>query len=197
MAGLFKLGKMTLGSLFSKPVTEQYPFVEHPYTPATRGHVVNDVSRCIMCGICVRGCPAGCLNVDKKEYTWSIDRYQCVQCKHCVLSCPVGCLSMDAAYTPSSTEKHVDVYGLTPAQREAREAEARAKAERQAKAREAALAKKKAQTAAAAKKDAPAAEKGGPADAGAKKGEPPAAGGKKKDRDAEAGADEAGAGTGE
>ena len=50
--GSFKLGKMTLGGLFKKPETLMYP-VETKTPPAgLKGHVVNDVDRCILCGIC-------------------------------------------------------------------------------------------------------------------------------------------------
>ncbi len=144
MSGLFKLGKMTLQSLFSKPATVAYPAEPREYYPMTRGQVSIDIAACIQCGTCERGCPTGCLAVDKANYTWSINRYQCVQCQHCVRSCPVHCLTMRHNYTESATEKHVDVYGLTPAQRAVKDAEARARAEKQAKAREAALAKKRA-----------------------------------------------------
>lgn len=49
--GSFKLGKMTLGGLFKKPETLMYP-VETKTPPAgLKGHVVNDVDRCILCGL--------------------------------------------------------------------------------------------------------------------------------------------------
>lgn len=41
---------MTLGGLFKKPETLMYP-VETKTPPAgLKGHVVNDVDRCILCG---------------------------------------------------------------------------------------------------------------------------------------------------
>ena len=50
--GGFKLGKMTLGSLFKKPETVLYP-VEKKEAPAgLKGHIVNDADVCILCGIC-------------------------------------------------------------------------------------------------------------------------------------------------
>ena len=55
--GSFKLAKMTMRSLFSKPATVRYPYEKRDIErlfPAMRGHVVNDVEACIMCGMCQR-----------------------------------------------------------------------------------------------------------------------------------------------
>ena len=99
--GSFKLGKMTLGGLFKKPETLMYP-VETKTPPAgLKGHVVNDVDRCILCGICQK---------DKPARTWTIDRFRCVQCGSCVRECPKDCLTMEPTYTPPATSKHVDSF---------------------------------------------------------------------------------------
>lgn len=157
MSGGFKLGKMTLHSLFSKPATELYPTVKHEYFPMTRGMVMIDIDRCIQCGTCARGCPTECLSVDKANHTWSINHFQCVQCQHCVRSCPVHCLTMDPHYTPSATEKHIDVYMPSAARLAELKAQEKERAEKQARARAAAEAKKKAKAAEEAKKDQDAA----------------------------------------
>ena len=78
--GGFKLGKMTLGSLFKKPETVLYP-VEKKETPAgLKGHIVNDVDVCILCGTCVLECPKHCLSMEpgwpapsKKMYIETFD----------------------------------------------------------------------------------------------------------------------------
>ena len=98
--GSFKLGKMTLGGLFKKPETLMYP-VETKTPPAgLKGHVVNDVDRCILCGICQKRCPCAAIVVDKPARTWTIDRFRCVQCGSCVRECPKDCLTMEPTYTP-------------------------------------------------------------------------------------------------
>ncbi len=108
--GGFKLGKMTLGSLFKKPETILYP-VETKTPPAgLKGHVVNGVENCILCGICEKRCPCSAIEVDKKGRTWSINRFRCVQCGSCVRECPKDCLTMDTAYTPPATQKYVDSF---------------------------------------------------------------------------------------
>ena len=82
--GGFKLGKMTLGSLFKKPETVLYP-VEKKEAPAgLKGHIVNDVDVCILCGICQRRCPCAAIVVEKPNRKWTIDKFRCVQCGTCV-----------------------------------------------------------------------------------------------------------------
>ncbi|MCC6109965.1 MAG: 4Fe-4S binding protein [Denitrobacterium sp.] len=102
--GSFKLGKMTLKSLFTKPSTVLYPFEEKPQPAGIKGHIENDITACTLCGTCSRVCPAGALIVDRKAGTWSIDHFRCVQCKSCVLNCPVPCLTMAPGYQKPARE---------------------------------------------------------------------------------------------
>lgn len=61
--------------------------------------VINDVSQCVLCGMCLRGCVGGALDIDRKRRTWTIDPAACVQCGICVEHCPKQCLSLNEAYT--------------------------------------------------------------------------------------------------
>lgn len=104
--GSFRLGAMTLRSLFKKPETLLYPTqTKAPYA-GQKGHVVNEVSGCILCGMCQRVCPCHCITVDKAARTWGVQPFMCIQCGSCVASCPTSCLSMDPAPTAIATEKH-------------------------------------------------------------------------------------------
>lgn len=60
--------------------------------------VINDVSKCVLCGMCLRGCVGGALEIDRKRRTWTIDPAACVQCDICVENCPKQCLSMNKEY---------------------------------------------------------------------------------------------------
>ncbi|BAK44528.1 4Fe-4S binding protein [Eggerthella sp. YY7918] len=113
--GGFKLGKMTFGSMFKKPETILYPVVTKEMPAGLKGHIVNDVDLCILCGICQKRCPTGALHVDKPARTWSIDRFRCVQCGSCVRECPKDSLAMEPTYTPPATHKHIDTFDVPEA----------------------------------------------------------------------------------
>lgn len=94
-----------LKNMLKKPATAEYPGKERVYPERYRGHVENDISRCILCGMCMRGCPSGAISVSRPDYTWQIHPFSCVQCNNCVEVCPVKCLSMKPGYTEPGTEK--------------------------------------------------------------------------------------------
>ncbi len=104
--GSFKLGGMTFGSLFKKPETLLYPMQTKTPYPQQKGHIVNAVDECILCGMCARVCPCHCITVDKKGRMWEIDPFSCVLCGSCVRACPTKCLSMDGSSTPVTAQKH-------------------------------------------------------------------------------------------
>ena len=59
------------------------------------GTLSNDISNCVLCGICSRQCPNGAITVDRKETkTWTVDHNKCVKCGICVEKCPKKCLSL-------------------------------------------------------------------------------------------------------
>lgn len=97
--------KQALANLCKPPVTSDYPFTPKTYPEGTRGRVANDVSRCILCGLCERNCPTGAIVVDRKTGTWRINPFACIQCGLCVQNCPKKCLSMDPHYTDPDEEK--------------------------------------------------------------------------------------------
>ena len=98
---------MTIASIFKKPETFKYPFEEKPAIPGSKGHIVNDAPKCILCGKCQKACPCMCIEVVKSERKWEIDPYMCVLCGSCVRVCPTQCLSMDASPTTIAPEKTV------------------------------------------------------------------------------------------
>ena len=96
--GSFKLGKMTLRSLFGKPETVMYPLEKRDIPAGHRGTVEIDMAKCILCGICVKRCPCSAIEVDKAAGTWSINHFGCIQCDTCVRECPKGALSMSMEF---------------------------------------------------------------------------------------------------
>lgn len=131
-----KLGTMTLGSLFKKPETTQYPFQTRFAPDKRKGHIGNDIETCILCGICSRVCPADAIVVNKPGSSWTIDGYRCVQCGSCIRECPVHCLTMEEAL-PAATAQKSTVTVEKPQKSEeelAAEKEAKKKAALEAKA---------------------------------------------------------------
>ena len=53
----------------------------------TSGKITNDMSTCILCGLCARACPADCISVDRNAKTWTINRDECAQCGACIEAC--------------------------------------------------------------------------------------------------------------
>lgn len=144
--GSFRLGGLSLKGMFSKPATKMYPVVQPTYFERSAGHVQNDrMKGCILCGLCVKRCPTGCLIVDKEAETWSIAPFNCVSCGSCVRVCPKNCLDMLPDYTQPATEKSIITVRkpeLTPEEKAAKEQAEAEKAARIAAARAAATARK-------------------------------------------------------
>ena len=61
-----------LKNLFTKPSTEKYPAQPRHYEERYRGHIENDISKCILCGMCMRSCPSSAITVSKPAYSWKI-----------------------------------------------------------------------------------------------------------------------------
>ena len=124
--GVFKLGTMTLGSIFKKPETVMYP-VEVKQPPAgLKGQIVCDANTCILCGLCQKACTCDCITVNKAERTWSIDHYACVQCGYCITNCAKKSLSMDPHYAAVTTQKHIEVVEVPEQEKPAKKAAAEA-----------------------------------------------------------------------
>lgn len=162
--GSFKLGKMTLRSLFKKPETVLYPFEEKPAPEGLRGHIEIDIKSCIMCGICQKRCPTGAITVDKAHEMWTINRFDCIQCQVCVRECPQHCLSSEPQFTkPAPQKTKTECEKPAPTEEELAEA-ARKEAEKAEKVRKALEAKAAREAAKAEKEAAQAADESKKAD---------------------------------
>src|SRR5436190_13299933 len=67
-----------------------------------RGHLHNDIERCIVCKACAVACPIDCFWIDGEKTEsnklrpsrFDIDLLKCMYCGLCVFACPTGCLTM-------------------------------------------------------------------------------------------------------
>lgn len=74
---------------YTEPSAEKTVDTYNQPIPETKpGKITNDMSKCILCGLCARKCPQECITIDRTgEKTWSIDRDKCVQCGACIDAC--------------------------------------------------------------------------------------------------------------
>lgn len=146
-----QFSKTAIYNLFHKPVTEKYPFVLKEYYERTRGHIENDMTKCVLCGLCMMRCPSHAITVTKNTYTWQINPFSCVQCNYCVEGCPKQCLSMKNTYTQPDTKKTPVVLRYSEERIAEEEAKRKAMIEKAMAAKKAAEAKKAAAAADAGK----------------------------------------------
>jgi NADH-quinone oxidoreductase subunit I len=104
---------VTFKAFLQPVVTVQYPRETIAITPNYRGHI--ELKRdpksgecpCIVCGMCARACPSGCITVDgeKKEgekgktlTVFTLDFTRCSLCGTCVETCPRGAIDFSQDY---------------------------------------------------------------------------------------------------
>jgi NAD-dependent dihydropyrimidine dehydrogenase PreA subunit len=59
-----------------------------------RGHIENDLSKCVYCGVCQKSCLHKAITVDPHTRQWIYDEDACFRCKACTLRCPKKSLSL-------------------------------------------------------------------------------------------------------
>ncbi len=116
LKGLAKGMRLTLKTLFTKPVTVQYPLEKEIPVPRARGVIALDPDACTVCMLCARECPDWCIYIEghKEEQPPSkpggrpraratLDRFDidyalCMYCGICVEVCPFDALFWSPDY---------------------------------------------------------------------------------------------------
>jgi NADH-quinone oxidoreductase subunit I len=105
----------TVGHMFAKTRTEQYPEQEPNLPPNYRGvHRLNRDGegrvKCVACYMCATVCPAHCIDIvaapaprdwkDREKYpeTFVIDELRCIYCGMCEEACPVDAIELTTLY---------------------------------------------------------------------------------------------------
>lgn len=104
--------KLTLKTMFTKPVTRQYPKEKRPAMTGFRGlHALvrnpeTKQAKCVGCGLCAAICPSHCITIytsEGEKHEKVVDRYEidvlrCLYCALCVEACPFGAVVLTEHY---------------------------------------------------------------------------------------------------
>nr|WP_297769834.1 4Fe-4S binding protein [uncultured Butyrivibrio sp.] len=55
---------------------------------------INDISRCVACGVCALQCPREAIQVYRGCYAL-VDEAKCVGCGMCEMACPAGTIKVE------------------------------------------------------------------------------------------------------
>ncbi len=118
---------VTFKAMIKPVVTVQYPREKVDISPNMRGHIDlviepgAEKSRCIVCGLCAKNCPCGCISVtgEKQEGVkgkvltkFALDFSMCSLCGLCVESCKPSAIEFSNEYEISGFSREDFIFDL-------------------------------------------------------------------------------------
>lgn len=131
LPAIFKGMAITLGHIFKKKATVNYPEETRPFSPVFRGlHILNrdeeGRERCTACGLCAVACPAEAITMEAAERLpgeehlyreekyaarYEINMLRCIFCGFCEEACPKQAVYMSETFAPSNYQRKGFIYG--------------------------------------------------------------------------------------